>query len=156
AQDFGECIHFVLWTRSKTEFYSNKGNRGQTPILSVISFTSMRKTPLICFCIALGALATRVALPQGPPAAQLPVIRKTVQTTDGKSLTGRVIGEGLMDLQLATDDGRVQLLRKADTRYRVVTSQKDWPSYHGDMDGNHYTTATLITKSNVSRLAARW
>jgi len=97
-------------------------------------------------------------LPQGPPAAQLPTVRKTIQTTEGKSLSGRVIGEGPTDLQLATDDGRVQLLRKTDNpnRYRLVTSQKDWPTYHGEMSGNHFTTATQITKSNVSRLAPRW
>src|SRR5678816_2105790 len=94
----------------------------------------------ICICVAVGSLVSAMVLPQGPPAAQLPAVRKTIQTTDGKSLTGRVIGEGPMDLQLATDDGRVQLLRKTDNpnRYRVVTSQKDWPTYHGEMGGNHY------------------
>jgi len=41
-------------------------------------------------------------------------------------------------------------------RYREVTSQKDWPTYHGDPGGNHYTTLTQIDKSNVSQLAPKW
>ncbi len=35
-----------------------------------------------------------------------------VQTTDGRSLDGQVIGEGFDDLQLRTDDKRVHLLRR--------------------------------------------
>ena len=41
-------------------------------------------------------------------------------------------------------------------RYRVVTSQRDWTTYHGDPGGNRYTTLTQIDKSNVARLAPRW
>src|SRR5215510_5885839 len=114
----------------------------------------MRKLFFFLTVFSLGFVMPAVLLTQGPPPAQLPVVRKTIQTTDGKTLTGRVIGEGFTDLQLATDDGKVQLLRKtADpNRYRVVTSQRDWASYHGDPGGNHYTTATQINKSNVARL----
>jgi len=62
----------------------------------------------------------------------------------------------MSDLQLITDDSHVFLLRKTGDRYRVVTSQKDWPTYHGDPGGNRYTTLTQITKANVSKLATRW
>ena len=37
----------------------------------------------------------------------------TVQTTDGRTLDGQVLGEGFDDLQLRTDDKRVHLLRRA-------------------------------------------
>ena len=91
------------------------------------------------------------------PAATPPVVRKTVTTTGGQTLTGRVLNEGMSDLQLLTDDQRVHLLRKTTMdRVREVTSQKDWPTYHGDPSGNRYTTLTHIDKTNVSRLAPKW
>src|SRR6185295_9087563 len=100
--------------------------------------------------------AAAVTLAQGPPVVPV-VARKNVQTTDGRSFEGRVLGEGMNDLQLVTDDNHVVLLRKASgDRYRVVTSQKDWPTYHGDPSGNRYTTLTQIAKSNIAKLAMRW
>src|SRR5215471_2608103 len=72
---------------------------------------------------------------QAPPAT-LPVVRKTIQIADGRTVSGRVLNEGMSDLQLLTDDQRVHLLRKIEgDRYREVTSQKDWPTYHGDVGG---------------------
>ena len=83
--------------------------------------------------------------------------RRTIQTTDGQTLQGQVLSEGMTDLQLRTDDKKIHLLRKADgDRYRVVTSQTDWPSYNGDPSGNRYSKLTQIDKSNVGRLAPRW
>ena len=91
------------------------------------------------------------------PASTPPVVRKTVQTTDGETITGRVLNEGMSDLQIRTDDQRIHLLRKMpNDRYRRVTSQKDWPTYHGEPGGNRYTTLTQINKENVSRLAPKW
>jgi alcohol dehydrogenase (cytochrome c) len=84
------------------------------------------------------------------------VVTKTVETTDGQTLSGQVLNEGMSELQLRTDDKRVRLLRKSGDRYRVVTSQADWPTYHGDPSGNRYTKLTQIGKSNVARLAPRW
>jgi alcohol dehydrogenase (cytochrome c) len=89
--------------------------------------------------------------------AQTPAARRSVQTTDGQTLQGQVLAEGMTDLQLRTDDKKVRLLRKADgNRYRVVTSQTDWPTYNGDPSGNRYSKLTQIDKSNVGRLAPRW
>jgi alcohol dehydrogenase (cytochrome c) len=83
--------------------------------------------------------------------------RKTVRLTDGQTVEGRVLNEGFSDLQLLTDDQHVRLLRKVDAdRYRAVTSQRDWPTYHGDPAGNRYSTITQIDKTNVARLAPRW
>ena len=99
--------------------------------------------------------AVGITLAQGPPVVPVDA-RKKVQTTDGRAIEGRVLNEGVSDLQLITDDNHVVLFRKAGDRYRVVTSQKDWPTYHGDPGGNRYTTLTQITKGNVSKLATRW
>ena len=89
-------------------------------------------------------------------AAPQATVRKTVQTTDGQTISGQVLNEGMTDLQLRSDNKRVLLLRKAGDRYRVVTSQTDWPTYHGDPSGNRYSKLTQIDKSNVARLAPRW
>src|SRR4051812_2712761 len=94
-------------------------------------------------------------LSQAPPVVPVDA-RKKVQTTDGRTIEGRVLNEGMSDLQLITDDSHVFLLRKTNDKYRVVTSQKDWPTYHGDPGGNRYTSLTQITKGNVSKLATRW
>ena len=85
------------------------------------------------------------------------VVRKKVRLTSGETLEGRVLNEGMSDLQLRTNDQRIHLLRKfPGDRYRLVTSQRDWTTYHGDPGGNRYTTLTQIDKSNVSRLTPRW
>jgi alcohol dehydrogenase (cytochrome c) len=85
------------------------------------------------------------------------VVRATIRTTDGRTLDGRVVNQGMSELQLRTDDGRIHLLRKAaGDRYRAVTSQRDWPTYHGEVGGNRFTTMTQIDKGNVARLAPRW
>ena len=88
-----------------------------------------------------------------PPPARL-----TVQTTDGRTLEGEVAAEGFYDLQLRTDppSRTVHLLRRSGDRFRVVTSDADWPTYNGDPRGNRYTPVTQIDKSTVARLAPVW
>src|SRR5919108_522537 len=49
----------------------------------------------------------------------------------GGRLEGLVLNQGADDLQLLGDDRKIHLLRKEGNRYRAVTSQSDWPSYHG-------------------------
>jgi alcohol dehydrogenase (cytochrome c) len=89
--------------------------------------------------------------------AQPPAPRKTIRLTDGQTLEGRVLNEGFTDLQLLTDDQHVHLLRRTEgDRYRAVTSQRDWPTYHGDPSGNRYSTLAEINKTNVTRLAPKW
>lgn len=83
-------------------------------------------------------------------------VRRTVTLTDGSTLAGQVLSEGMSDLQLRADDRKIRLLRKSGDRYRVVTSQTDWTTYHGDPSGNRYTKLTQITKANVASLAPRW
>lgn len=82
--------------------------------------------------------------------------RLTIQTLDGQSLTGVVLNQTSRDLQLLGDDKRIHLLRPAGNRYRTVTSEVDWPTYHGQPGGNRYSTLTQIDAGNVSRLAPAW
>jgi alcohol dehydrogenase (cytochrome c) len=85
-----------------------------------------------------------------------PVVRTTVQVTDGRRLEGQLLGEGFADLQLLTDDKRIHLLRRAGDRFREVTSETDWPTYNGGPDGNRHTTLTQIDKTTVGRLSVQW
>src|ERR1700683_1320656 len=112
----------------------------------------MRKLPLLS-CVMVGL--TIAALAQAP-VQPLPPVRKTVQTSDGRTIAGQEIGEGMADLQLRTDDKRIVLLRKEGGAFRVVTSQADWPTYNGDPSGNRYSKLTAIDKTNVARLGAKW
>jgi alcohol dehydrogenase (cytochrome c) len=82
--------------------------------------------------------------------------RVTVETTDGRTLTGRALNQTSVDVQLLADDGRVHLLRRAGALARPVTSQTDWPTYNGQPSGNRYSTIDQIDKTNVGRLAPRW
>lgn len=92
-----------------------------------------------------------------PPRRGDAPVRKQVNTADGKNLEGLVLGESSLDLALRTDDGQIRLLRTATGgRYRVVTSQSDWPTYNGQPGGNRYTTLTQISPANVAKLAPRW
>ena len=67
-----------------------------------------------------------------------------------------ILNQTSVDLQLLSDDQRIHLLRRVGDRYRPVTSQADWPTYHGQLGGNRYSTLDQIDKGNVARLAPRW
>lgn len=82
--------------------------------------------------------------------------RAKVALGGGRTLEGLVINRGSRDMQLLTDDLRIHLLRKDGAGYREVTSQSDWPSYHGQYSGNRYSALQQISKSNVARLAPAW
>src|SRR5215831_239262 len=118
----------------------------------------MRTLRLSVWVFASGALMAQ------PPEAASPIPRnappstviKKVQITDGQTIEGQVLSEGPQDLQLRTADKHIRLLRKSGDRYRIVTSQADWPTYHGDPGGNRYSKLTQIDKSNVSRLIPKW
>ncbi|PYS49771.1 MAG: hypothetical protein DMG13_22650 [Acidobacteria bacterium] len=89
------------------------------------------------------------------PNAPAPV-RRSVSLVNGKLLEGAVLNQSSIDVQLRTDDRKVHLLRATSDGYREVTSQTDWPSYNGELNGNRFTRLTQISKANVSRLAAQW
>ena len=85
-----------------------------------------------------------------------PIVRVKVETMEDKTLDGQVLNEGFDDLQLLTSDSRVHLLRRNGDRFREVTSQKNWPTYDGEPQGNRYTALTQINKGNIDRLAPKW
>jgi alcohol dehydrogenase (cytochrome c) len=94
-------------------------------------------------------------------AAEHPIVRMTVQTTDGATLDGQLVGEGFDDLQLRTDDKRVHLLRRTGhgagaDKFRAVTSDTNWATYNGDPGGNRYSPLTQINTETVRHLAPRW
>ncbi|HVO97496.1 MAG TPA: PQQ-binding-like beta-propeller repeat protein [Bryobacteraceae bacterium] len=89
------------------------------------------------------------------PRGSAPVHIK-VPTTDGRTLEGEVLNWSFADLQLRGADGHVHLLRAEGDRYREVTSQSDWPGYHGSPDGNRFTKIDQVNKSNVAKLAPAW
>ena len=102
-------------------------------------------------------LAATALLGQVQTTQVQPETDRTVTTTDGQRITGRVLNEGNTDLQLREANGRIRLLRKADgDRFRVVTSQTDWPTYNGSNGGNRYSTLTQINKNNVSKMTMQW
>jgi alcohol dehydrogenase (cytochrome c) len=82
--------------------------------------------------------------------------RVKVELTTGKTFEGAAIGRTAREMQLRSDDQRIHLLRKAGGQYREVTSQSDWPSFHGQFSGNRHTTMTQINPSNVSQLSLKW
>jgi alcohol dehydrogenase (cytochrome c) len=89
------------------------------------------------------------------PRGDAPV-HMTVKTTDGRTLDGEVLNGSFADLQLRGADQKVHLLRPEGEKYREVTSQTDWPSYHGSPNGNRYTTIDQVNKTNVEKLAPKW
>src|SRR6267154_1250369 len=75
-------------------------------------------------------------------ALDKPVVHMTVQTIDGKTLVGQVLGEGFEDLQLRTDDKRIHLLRRAGDLFREVTSETNWPQ-------NYFATSAPLPAGSL-------
>ncbi|HET8549511.1 MAG TPA: cytochrome c, partial [Bryobacteraceae bacterium] len=55
------------------------------------------------------------------PRRSAPVVRATVQTTDGRTLAGVVLNQSASEMQLRAADDRIHLLRRSGERYRSVT-----------------------------------
>ncbi len=84
-------------------------------------------------------------------------VRQTIRLVDGSELSGLAVAPTGRDLQLRTDDQHIHLLRKAaGETYRRVTSQSDWPSMHGQLSGNRYSSLTQIHPGNVAKMAVKW
>ena len=82
--------------------------------------------------------------------------RMTVQIDD-RTISGVVLNQSDGEMQLLGDDRAIHLLRtSAAGRYREVTSQTGWTTYHGQPNGNRYSALTQITAANAGRLTPRW
>ena len=83
--------------------------------------------------------------------------QRMTATLDGRTISGVVLNQSDGELQLLGDDRALHLLRGSTAgRYREVTSQTGWTTYHGQVNGNRYSALTQISAANVSRLAPRW
>jgi alcohol dehydrogenase (cytochrome c) len=82
--------------------------------------------------------------------------RATLTLMDGGLVSGLVLNQSALDLQLLGDDRKIHLFRKSGGRYRAVTSQADWPSYNGQTSGSRYSPLAEITTKNVSRAVPKW
>ena len=83
--------------------------------------------------------------------------RATVQLVGGRTLEGVILNQSQGELQLLGGDRTLHLLREETAgRYRTVTSNVDWPSYNGHVNGNRFSTLAQITTANVSRLTPKW
>jgi alcohol dehydrogenase (cytochrome c) len=83
--------------------------------------------------------------------------RTTVEVGDARSISGVVLNQSDGEMQVLGDDRALHLLREAaGGRYREVTSQTGWTTYHGQPSGNRYSALTEITSANVGRLVPRW
>jgi alcohol dehydrogenase (cytochrome c) len=89
------------------------------------------------------------------PRRARPAETITLRTAAGP-LEGLLLNQGADDLQLLDKNRRIRLLRRAGETVREVTSQIDWPTYHGRMDGNRYSTLDQIRGDNIAGLAPRW
>jgi alcohol dehydrogenase (cytochrome c) len=90
-----------------------------------------------------------------PGRAEAPA-RLSLTMADGRALTGVALNRTATDVQLLADGGGLHLLRRAGEAWRRVTSQTDWPTYHGDRGGNRYSTLDEINRTTVRRLAPAW
>ena len=84
----------------------------------------------------------------------LPAVQ--ARLSDGTIATGVEMNRSHDDLQLLDDQGRIRLLRADGDRFRPVTSQQDWPTYHGSLSGNRFSPVDQINAVNAGRLAPRW
>jgi alcohol dehydrogenase (cytochrome c) len=82
--------------------------------------------------------------------------RADVRLRSGKALSGVVLNQSAGEMQLLGDDRKVHLLRGDGGEYREVTSQNDWPTYNGHVNGNRYSPLAQITSANASKLVPKW
>jgi alcohol dehydrogenase (cytochrome c) len=74
----------------------------------------------------------------------------------GGSLQAFLLNRSTNDMQVLADDGELHLFRRDASVYRRVTSQSDWPTYHGALHGNRYSPIDQINRDTVARLAPAW
>jgi alcohol dehydrogenase (cytochrome c) len=83
--------------------------------------------------------------------------RTTITRDDGRAIAGVILNRAHGEMQLLGDDRALHLLRETTGgRYREVTSQTGWETYHGAPTGNRFSAVNQITTANVGRLAPRW
>ena len=85
-------------------------------------------------------------------------VRITVETTDGQALEGHALNQTSADMQLATaTTAGSTFSARTGPAYRPVTSQVDWPTYHGtDRRQPLQHRSTRSHKGTSPALAPHW
>ena len=91
-----------------------------------------------------------------PPRRSEVGVRVSVNTSGGAPLSGFLLNRSTDEMQVLAEDGTVHLFRKDGSRLRRVTSQVDWPTYHGAPHGNRFSALDQINRTTVGRLAPVW
>jgi alcohol dehydrogenase (cytochrome c) len=91
----------------------------------------------------------------GPRRREAPA-RVDVETGAGTQLSGYVLNRSADEMQVLADEGTLYLFRRDGSRHRRVTSQADWPTYHGTPNGNRYSPVDQINRATIGRLAPAW
>ena len=91
-----------------------------------------------------------------PPRRSEAPVRVSVNTSGGAPLSGFLLNRSTDEMQVLAEDGTVHLFRKDGSRLRRVTSQVDWPTYHGAPHGNRFSALDQINRTTVGRLAPVW
>ncbi len=105
---------------------------------------------------SLVAFLKIMANPQARRGRRGMMAKLSLDLKTGGKIEGVALGQAAGAVQLRTDDGKIHLLRKDGEKYREVTSQSDWPSMHGRLDGNRHSTMTQINAANVKQLSLKW
>jgi cytochrome c oxidase cbb3-type subunit 3 len=91
----------------------------------------------------------------GPRRREAPA-RVDVETGAGTQLSGYVLNRSADEMQVLADEGTLYLFRRDGSRHRRVTSQADWPTYHGTPNGNRYSPVDQINRATIGGLAPAW
>jgi alcohol dehydrogenase (cytochrome c) len=105
--------------------------------------------------LAADELKALVAFARTLRSGRNDTVRTRFSLADGAALEGIALNRSATDVQLLAD-GVLHLLRRTGETWRRVTSQTDWPTYHGDLRGNRYSPLDQIDRTTVSRLAPAW
>jgi alcohol dehydrogenase (cytochrome c) len=170
AQDAGPERHAgrAAFERTCARCHGGDGNGGEMGP-GIVARLALRTDDELAALVRSG-LPERGMPPSAVADAELPLLiafarslrpdretprRLQVPLADGRVLSGVALNRTSTDLQLLGDDG-LHLLRRAGDAWRTVTSQADWPTYHGDLRGNRYSALDEIDRGTVRRLAPAW
>jgi alcohol dehydrogenase (cytochrome c) len=74
------------------------------------------------------------------------------------SLTGKILTDYTDAATILTADGKIHLLARDGDTYteKKLAPLANWTTYHGNLNGNRYSTLDQINVSNVAKLAPAW
>ncbi|HTB12093.1 MAG TPA: PQQ-binding-like beta-propeller repeat protein [Bryobacteraceae bacterium] len=112
--------------------------------MPAFSFTATEMTALTAYIGTFRTSAERIESPV------------TVTLENGKTLSGIKKNESNYELQLLGTDGRLHVISKSRDQRGPIDASGDWPTYHGNFNGNRHSNLKQIDVSNVEHLAPAW